>query len=177
MSLPALDARVVELRRAFDQTFAARPAEASRGHVDLLALRVGGDPYVVFLRDVSGILRAPRIASVPGAPADVIGVAGVRGSVVPVFALASLLGQTVQEPPRWLLTCDIDEPLAFAVAAIDGYLQLPDSRLHTPADHAEERPHVSQVAETDAGIRPVINIAHIVAGIRARVGRAVLTQE
>lgn len=176
MPLPAFDARVAGLRRAFDQTFAARPPEPSKGHVNLLALRVGGDPCVVFLRDISGILRAPRIASVPGAPADVIGVAGVRGSLVPVFALASLLGQAVQEPPRWLLMCEVDEPLAFAVPAIDGYLQLPESRLHTHAHPADERPHVSQVAETDAGIRPVINIAHIVTGIRARVGHTALTR-
>jgi chemotaxis signal transduction protein len=177
MPLRALDAGVAELRRAFDQTFAVRPPAPSAAHVDLLALRVAGDPCVVFLRDINGILRATRIASVPGAPADVLGLAGVRGTLVPVFALASLLGHTVQEPARWLLICGTDEPLAFAVAAIDGHFQLPESRLHTNAHHADGRPHISQVAETDAGVRPVINIPHLVAGIRSRGRHQALTQE
>jgi chemotaxis signal transduction protein len=183
-SVQSLETQVDELRREFDQTFARRPADISSRPIDLIGIRVAGDPYAVLLSEIGGLLRLNHVVSLPGAAPDVIGLTAVRGVLVPVFGLASVLGyDSTREPPRWLLLCGDDEPLALAVAVVDGYLQVSESRLRANGQPeangqaAPVRPHVSQVVGTDSGNRAVISVPHVVATIRARVGRARPTQE
>ena len=59
----------------------------------VLSFRVGTLRLAVAARDVSQVLRVPRVTRVPHAPACVSGVANLRGAVVPVLSLAHLLGQ------------------------------------------------------------------------------------
>jgi chemotaxis signal transduction protein len=58
-------------------------------HVRLV---VGGEAYAFAVENVLEVTDLGAIAQVPGARADVLGVRNLRGEVVPVFDLASLLG-------------------------------------------------------------------------------------
>jgi purine-binding chemotaxis protein CheW len=58
-------------------------------HVRLV---VGGEAYAFAVENVLEVTDLGAIAQVPGAGADVLGVRNLRGEVVPVFDLASLLG-------------------------------------------------------------------------------------
>src|ERR1039458_9829099 len=51
-----------------------------------------GNPYAIRLRDIAGIVAGPKVAPVPAVTLDLLGLAGIRGGVVPVFGLASILG-------------------------------------------------------------------------------------
>src|SRR5205085_1366970 len=50
--MSGLDTRAADLRQAFDAGFALAPIVEERPPHDLLAVTVGGDPYLIAMRDV-----------------------------------------------------------------------------------------------------------------------------
>jgi purine-binding chemotaxis protein CheW len=60
--------------------------------VSVLVFRAAGGRYGVELSGVSEVLATPRIAHVPGAPAELAGVVQVRGEIRPVWDCSRLLG-------------------------------------------------------------------------------------
>lgn len=170
--------RAAEMRRAFDASFALPPPQASQDVEDLLAIRVAGDPYALRLREITGMVAGRLVVPVPAGTRDLLGLAGIRGGVVAVFALASILGYP-QAPglPRWMILCGADEPIALAFSDFEGHVRLPTSSIHAAAalDAAAEgshvtRQHVDQVARTEAGARPLISVPLILAAIHSRSG-------
>jgi purine-binding chemotaxis protein CheW len=60
--------------------------------VEALLLPVGDDLYALETAAVREVVAAPELATLPTSPASVLGVFNLRGEIVPVFDLASLLG-------------------------------------------------------------------------------------
>lgn len=81
-------------------------SEASHGEetgVPYLVFRVGGNRFALPIAAISEIIRPSGLTPVPGAPPWLAGVANVRGDIVPVVAIAGLLGLNVSETPRALV--------------------------------------------------------------------------
>lgn len=139
MSAPALDLeqRVAELRRAFDRGFAEPVAVATASMEDLLAIRVAGNPYALVSRELSGVVTDRKVVALPSRRSDLRGLAGIRGTIVPVYGLAELLGYDA--PPSaatWLALCGRTDPVALAFDELDGFLRVPRADLH--AAHGAE---------------------------------------
>ena len=175
---PVVESKAAELRQAFDLSFALPPPQASQEVEDLLTIRVAGDPYAIRLRDIAGIVAGRRVVPVPAVTLDLLGLAGIRGDVLSVFGLASILGYG-QAPgsPRWMILCGAEEPIALAFSDFEGYLRLPKSSLHADENLRTTRQYVNQVASTEAGARAVISIPLVVATIRNRTGHKRLAKE
>jgi chemotaxis signal transduction protein len=174
---PVTRNRAAELRRTFDLSFASPPPPPQEVE-DLLTLRIAGDAYAIRLRDIAGIVTDRKIIPVPAATLDLLGLAGIRGGIFPVFGLASLLGHDrTGDSPRWMILCGTDEPVALAFAEFDGYLRLPRSSIHADEGIRPARHYVDQLAHTDAGVLSVIGIPGIVATLRNRIGKGRLTKE
>ena len=169
--IPVVESKAAELRQAFDLSFALPPPQASQEVEDLLTIRVAGDPYAIRLGDIAGIVAGRRVIPVPAVTLDLLGLAGIRGDVVSVFGLASILGYG-QAPgsPRWMILCGAEEPIALAFSDFEGYLRLPKSSLHADENLRTTRQYVNQVASTEDGARAVISIPLVVATIRNRTG-------
>ena len=167
--------KAAQLRQAFDRTFASPPSLASPEVEDLLTIRVAGDPYAIRLLDIAEIVTERKVVSVPSVTPDLLGLAGIRGGIVPAFGLSSLLGYGPDpESPRWMILCGSEEPIALAFSQFEGYLRLPTSALHADDNFRATREHVkyvNQVASTPDGARAVINIALIMATIRNRISQ------
>jgi chemotaxis signal transduction protein len=149
--------RATELRQAFDRSFALPPPGTSEDVEDLLTIRVAGDPYAIRLRDIAGMVAVRKVVPVPAATRHLLGLVGVRGNIVPLFALASILGYAQSPgPPRWMVLCGGEQPIALAFSDFEGHQRIPRSCLH------------GQVANTGAGVRAVIDIPPVVAAIRKR---------
>ena len=86
-----VESTAAALRQAFDLSFALSPPPASPEVEDLLTLRVAGNPYAIRLRDIAGIVAGRKVVPVPAITPGLLGLAGIRGGVVPVFGLASIL--------------------------------------------------------------------------------------
>jgi purine-binding chemotaxis protein CheW len=175
---PTAESTAAELRRAFDLSFALPPPQASQDACDLLAIRVAGDPYAIRLREIAGIAAGRRVIPVPSVTLDLLGLAGIRGEVVPVFGLSSILGYgQATGSPRWMILCGTEEPIALAFSDFEGYLRLPKSSLHADENLRAARQYVNQIASTETGVRAVISIPLVVATIRNRIGHNRLAKE
>ncbi len=156
------DARLAELRREFDQSFAAAAVARPGAELALLMLGIGDERFAVPLREVAGLAACPPIVGVPSRTPDLLGIAGIRGGLVPIFSLAMLLGQSRDpEPPGWLLLCG-DEPLGLAFARFLGHSRAPAGAFR-PAPAGETRsPHVAQLLTLDERPVPVLSVASLV---------------
>lgn len=68
-------------------------AETPQQGGQVLAFTAGGAHYGIPILKVREILQYESVTEVPGAPASVLGVANVRGTIVPVLDLAAKLGR------------------------------------------------------------------------------------
>jgi chemotaxis signal transduction protein len=119
--LPAISAAET-LRIAFDGTFAALPSAAIDTE-DFLVVGSGETSRAIRLSEIAGLHRATRIVPVPSPAPQLIGLAGLRGRVVPVYDLLSLLGLERTAPVRWLaLTAGI--PIAIGFETLERHVRL-----------------------------------------------------
>ena len=116
------NARLVALRRAFDETFTNQPDERPATE-DFLAIRVAEEPFALRLTGIERLAEGAKIVSVPSSRPCVLGVASVRGTVVAVHSLAVLLGYA-PGPATWLAVVHgLDVAVAFD--ALEGFLRAP----------------------------------------------------
>ena len=98
-----LQARLVELKRRFDASFAAPPPTAAGEREDVLMIALGGEPYRVRLREIEGMYLERAIAAVPSRAQHLLGVSDFHGELVAVYDLAALLGYARGSRARYLL--------------------------------------------------------------------------
>lgn len=162
--------RAGELRRAFDRAFAEPPAMGEAlPEVDLLACRIGSEPYAIRLAEVAGLHVDRRVTRLPGGPAAQLGVAGFRGAVLPVYDLASLLGHAAAAGPRWLVIA-AGAPVAFAFTTFDFHLRVEPASI-VAQDMSGTGPgssgrHVREFVRDRGTIRPIVHLPSIVEAIR-----------
>jgi chemotaxis signal transduction protein len=167
---PVIEGKAAELRQAFDRSFASPPSDAAAEVDDLLTIRVAGDPYAIRLRDIAGVVSGRRIVPVPSATPDLLGLAGIRGGVVPVFGLGSILGYGATDAPGWMVLCGVEDAIAIAFSALGGYVRLPRASFHADEQMRGTGRFLQDVVTTTDGICAVISVPTIVASIRNRLG-------
>jgi purine-binding chemotaxis protein CheW len=161
------------LKAEFDLGFAQRPAGEREATDAFLAIRVNGNPYAIRLRDLSGLATGRPVAPLPAGAPGLLGVAGIRGGLVPVYSLGPFLGHGEGgEAPRWIALWRGADRLALAFHAMEGAWSLPASAVR--AADPEEGEHVREVTLAREGeiARPVIQVASIVETIKRRAAAA-----
>jgi len=119
-------------------------AERSRQHASALPQQVeavsywrgvgfmlAGQNFVADMSDVAEILQPPRLTKVPGVRSWVLGVANVRGRLVPVMDLAGLIGLPSKanwRSRRVLVVEQGDHLIGLLVDAVLGMQQFPIDR-------------------------------------------------
>jgi chemotaxis signal transduction protein len=164
---PRKNERAAELRLAFDRSFSNAPHSGITAVEKLLALRVGSNPYLVRLAEVSGLFTDKKITWLPSHVAELLGLAGLRGTVLPVYDLGMLLGCPSTATQRWLLVTAAT-PVGLAFDAFDGYLSV---RLEAiiPEVRAEGRErHVREVVHTADRVRPLVSLTSVLESISER---------
>jgi purine-binding chemotaxis protein CheW len=161
--------RATELRTAFDRSFALPPAEETHEVDDLLAVRVSGDVYAIRLRDISWVVARRTVVAVPAAAPGLLGIAGIRGDIVPVFSLSSFLGYgDDHEAPTWTVLCSGEHPIGLGFAELEGYLRVPRSAVHADEASQGRRNYAMDLVATETGARPIIAVPLIITDIRNR---------
>jgi len=165
-------ARAAQLRREFDRAFAEPPrAEALEAPVALLALRAGTDSCVVRLSDMQGLLARPTIVPLPGPLPELLGLAGVRGALIPVFSLAALRGHPAGDAaPPWIMLVEADGPVGLAFEEMLGYVTLDHSEVAAlPRGRGATE---TQAARVGDALRPLIDVSSLVAELKRRAAQA-----
>jgi chemotaxis signal transduction protein len=178
-SLLSITAKVAELRRTFDQ---ARAVPSSSGGdiqtESLLAIRVSQDAYAIKVNEISGLATDRKIVTFPSPIPELLGVAGIRGALVPVYSLMGLLGYGAETSQvRWLVLCGTEEPFALAFSDFEGYLRLPQTQLHAAEQKDITRTHVTHVARATDMVRAVMSIPLLRETIQERCRKSTVPKE
>jgi purine-binding chemotaxis protein CheW len=111
----------------------ATPADAGSMR-RFLTFRVGRERYAIPAEQAAEVIRIPRLARVPRSPPALLGIANLRGSVLPVVDLAKLLGMPDgaghSDSSRAIVLVSAS-PSALAVEAIDALVAVPEKRIET----------------------------------------------
>jgi chemotaxis signal transduction protein len=165
------DQRAADLRAEFDDAFAQPIDRAVAATVDLLALRVAGDRYALRMADLGGLLAGTKVVPLASGRPELVGVAGVRGALMPVYSLASLLGYGARSDGlRWLAVCAGPDPTALAFDELDGFRRVPQSSLYGFDRSDASRPHLSEVARIEAATFGVVDTRSILKVLAGRSG-------
>ncbi|MBI3357794.1 MAG: purine-binding chemotaxis protein CheW [Nitrospirae bacterium] len=73
----------------------------SAGLSRICLITLGGESYAIDLRHVREVFELESITPVPGMPASLVGVANLRGTVVPLADLRLPLGLSVSAPAKY----------------------------------------------------------------------------
>jgi purine-binding chemotaxis protein CheW len=160
--------RAAALRARFDRSFAEPPRGAAAATEDLLAIRLGGAPYALRLAELAGLFADRKVAPLPSAVRELLGVAGFRGAIVPVYDLRLLLGCTATAPPRWLVIA-AQLPVGFGFDVLEGHLRVSADAIAT-GDGGGALVHTPEP-------RSIVALAAVLAAIARRAGTAHLPQE
>ena len=169
------DGRIVDaasLRRAFDRSFAkALPAHRAPNDA-LLAVRVAGEAYAIPAAGISGLYVDRRIVRLPDSVPGLLGIAGFRGRIAPVYDLASLLGRSTGLEPRWLLLVSGPDPVALAFESFDGQINTTPDQM---APDTGESAHVMLAGVVRRGelTRPIVRLEAVLNEVRRRAGTRV----
>jgi chemotaxis signal transduction protein len=156
------------LREAFDRSFAQAPALQTARSDEFLAVRVGGDPYAIRLSDIAALHRDRKVVSLPNRDAELLGIAGFRGMLAPVYDLAALLGYGHASAPRWLVLARGRAAVGLAFDLFE--VQLRVARDNVSAEDGEQtRRHVRGAVRAGHVVRPLIHIASVLEAIARRV--------
>jgi purine-binding chemotaxis protein CheW len=161
--------RAAELRRDFDRSFQLPVLLADGTHEAFLAIRVLGDPYAMRVTEVSGLFVDRPVTPLPGPLPELLGIAGFRGALTPVYCLARLLGYATPEPARrWLVTIACARTLALAFQGLDEHVRLPSGAVRPLQETASTRRFVAGVLSTNGALYSVIDTRSLAADIEAR---------
>lgn len=163
-----LHATVRALRAEFDSGFAQAPQPPSASRQNMLTIHVCGERYALRLLDVRGLHADRRILALPSALPELLGVAGFRGQVIPVYDLGALLGHTAASTPRWLVLAQGREPLALAFESFDAHVAV-------AAEHIVDgaaRLHVRGALRIGELLLPLIDMQSLVEDVQRRAGLA-----
>jgi chemotaxis signal transduction protein len=153
------------LRRLFDAGFAAPAASRSQRLEDLLAIRVGPDPYALRISEIAGLHVGLKIVPVPSPVAQLLGIAAIRGLMAPIYDLAALLRYPPAANPRWFIFARAPQPVGLAFETFESHLQVSQSSLATDNGDVGGTVgigrHLRGTVPAAGALRPIIHLASV----------------
>jgi chemotaxis signal transduction protein len=155
------------LRSAFDESFAL-PSRSREDQESVIQIRVAGEVFAIRCSQTAGLLKSRRIVPLPSRIPELLGLAALRGSLLPVYDLAALLGiSRGVSAPSWLILAPGDTPIGLAFDGFEGQ-HVPDWLSGEPS----ERQYVGQLVRIGPAVRAVLDIPGLADAIRKRAGLA-----
>jgi chemotaxis signal transduction protein len=162
-----LHERVEALRRAFDESFTRPFALRSSSAHELLTVICGRERIAVDAAELSLVEPSVDCTPLPGAPSGCIGVAGLRGKLVVVYALSHVLGYDAEEGARSLLVSRDAPDLGFIVNRIERYVRVDGEKVRRFESAAAEPVYAAALLEE--GTVPVLSASRLVRKILSEV--------
>lgn len=162
-----VDPQLRALREQFDGSFAKASGAARPEQLDFLAIRVAGDPYAVRLSEIQSLHASRKLVPTPSQVPGLLGLAGFRGVLTPIYDLGQLLRSPDAPSAKWLVVAQSAAPIGFAFANFDAHLRVTLDRVSTADAGASAL--VQGAVVTAAGALPLLHLPSIVEGIAQRI--------
>lgn len=163
--------RAADLRQAFDRSFAQAPSTEATAVENLLAIRIGSDPHALRMSEVAGLFSDKKVTRLPSPVSELLGIAGFRGVVLPVYDLGMLLGYARSDAPRWaVVTAGTSVALAFD--DFDGHFIVGSAAIMSESRADVRNRHVQEAVQLADVVRPLISLASVLEWIRRRASRS-----
>jgi chemotaxis signal transduction protein len=153
--------RAAQLRREFDRTFAEPVHIQVAPEEDLIRIRVGGQACAIRLAEIAGLHVGKEITRLPASVSALLGIAGFRGALRPVYDLQVLLGQARADVPRWLVIA-AQAPIALAFAAFEGRMRVPHDAISESAVQSRTGPFSRQLVRTPRFVGPLLHLPSVI---------------
>ena len=98
-----------------------------------LTFRMGRRLYAIAAEDVSEVIRLPLLARVPLGPKSLLGIANLRGAVLPIASLRGLLGEAEADygASSRAIVLEGEAAVALAVDAVDALVTIDTAKIET----------------------------------------------
>ena len=170
-----LDEKLRVLREQFDQSFQMAAGGGGVEQLDFLALRIGGDRYALRLSEVASLQADRRLVPVPSLLPELLGIAGFRGTLTPVYDLRALLGYSAGDALKWLVVAHWPTPIAFAFDGFDAHLRASTDQVSLA--EAETGAAIQGAVHDGDSVLPLLHLPSLVEGIARRITALGLSQE
>ena len=143
---------------------------AGTNKMELLLFKVGSpETYGINVFKVREVIRKVDITQAPSQPEFVVGMASLRGDLVPVIDLIALCGNPPPaEPPVMIITEFSQSTQAFLVESVETIIRIDWSEVHQPPDMLSTRSKLTGVTRLADGrlasILDVEQILHTITG-------------
>jgi chemotaxis signal transduction protein len=151
--------RAAELRLDFDRSFADPLSVAGAAIQHFLAIRLDAQHFALRLADISGLFAEKKVTPIPGADEYLLGIAGFRGVVTPVYDLKRVLGRRSAAVPRWLVVAAAAR-VALAFDGFEGQLRIAPAAIAT-AQSTDDRAFTNGVLQIGHLLRPIIDLSRV----------------
>lgn len=164
-ALNALTDAAAEMRRAFDQTFAAPEPPPAGETDDFLMVRVGGRPYALRVLELVRIEGQRKVLSLPGSSPWLLGLASAQGKIVPVYSLELVLGLPATTAVKtWLAICGREVQFGLAFDVLEDYVRIPRSEIFGAAE-----PNAQQAIRAAGALWPIVSLTSVTAAVRGHI--------
>jgi purine-binding chemotaxis protein CheW len=155
------------LRSGFDSAF-AEPAQFDMTPMeDLLVIRIGDDVFAIRLSEISGLYVGRTVTRVPGGDPALLGIAGFRGTIQPVYSVATLLGRPTEASPRWLMIAAA-APIALAFDGFECHSRVASETIRPRDANAKDQPYARDFVPIQQFVRPILHLPSIFDAIRTQ---------
>jgi chemotaxis signal transduction protein len=168
------ETKIEQLRKAFDESFAAPEISVAEARERMLTIRVGEVHLAIRVSEIAGVEAMRKIVPLPTPLPGLLGIAGARRRVFAVYALGALLGaQQIGESPRWLVLIPGHDAIAFAIDELEGYIEVPVSRIHA-IERSAGNEHMSAMMVEEGEVRRLMLHVPSVVAHALRIARVEL---
>jgi purine-binding chemotaxis protein CheW len=123
-------------------------------------VRVAGEHYALPVEQVAEVVEIEAVTPVPGAPESLLGLRNLRGEIVSVIDLASVLGLPGdRRPAKLIVATDRNRRAGLAVDEVVDVAALPE----TSPEHALG--YVRQTAVVDGALLGVLDARSVLDGL------------
>jgi chemotaxis signal transduction protein len=156
--------RALAMRREFDHAF-TKPVQFDETLKEkFLAIRAGGQPCALRLAEIAGLYADKKITPVPGGHAALLGIAGFRGAILPVYDLPGLLGAARGKSLRWLVIAKA-APVALAFELFEAQLLVRPDAIVAQAPRPELKNAAREFLRTSEFSGPILHLPSVLDAI------------
>lgn len=143
----SLEQKLEELKSSFDCAFQEAILPPTGDFLHLLMVRVATATFALDVAELAGVVPAPKIVPIPAQAHGLLGLAGIKARLVPVYSLACLVGAKDVGAARWIALCGHDDRIGLAFTELERVHIVPRSAVRPVAAGAP--PHAAALIASD----------------------------